>query len=262
MVWFAIGGPPMTLALKHGMERLHYSKAPITEAIIDFRVKPREGLTLSDVEQVHRGEEQSFPDVKRYAVVRAMIEGGERISASAEKDETGFVFTSTETKRVMQARIDGFTFSQMAPYHTWESFREEGRRLWTLYRERVSPIEVKRLAVRYINRFDLPGTKIELKDYFRTSPEVSPDLHQPMSAFFLRVMFPQEELKGQLIINQTIIPPSTPGVTSVVLDIDLYREIDVPDREEEIWQFFEQLHDRKNYVFEACITEPTRELIR
>lgn len=244
------------------MERLHYSKAPITEAIIDLRVKPREGLSLSDVEQVRRGEEQSYPDVRHFAIAHGHFEVGERVGASATQQETGFVFSSADKKQVVQTRIDGFTFSRLAPYETWESFRDEGRRLWTLYRERVSPAEVRRLAVRYINRFDLPGTQIELKDYFRTTPEVSPDLHQLMSGFFMRVVIPQEELKGQLIINQTIVPPANPAVLSVVLDIDLFREIEVPNSEDEIWQFFEQLHDRKNNVFEACITERAREIIR
>lgn len=244
------------------MERLHYGKAPITEAIIDLRVKPREGLTLSDIEQVRRGEEPAYPEVRRFAIAHGHIEVGERVGASATKEETGFVFSDADQKQVVQTRIDGFTFSRLAPYDTWESFRDEGRRLWTLYRERVCPTEVMRLAVRYVNRFDLPGSPVELKDYFRTSPEVSPDLHQLMSGFFLRVMIPQEDLKGHLIINQTRAPHANPEVLSVVLDIDLFREIEVPNREDEIWQFFEQLHDRKNDVFEACITERARELIR
>ncbi len=252
----------MTLGLERNMERLHYSKAPITEAIIDLRVFPREGLTLSDIEQVRRGEEQSYPDVKRVAIAHGHFEVGVRIGASATTKETGFVFTSGDQRQIVQTRMDGFTFSRLAPYETWDSFRDEARRLWTLFRDRANPIEIKHLAVRYVNRFDLPGTRIELKDYFRTCPEVSPDLPQPMIGFFLRVLIPQEDLQAQLIINQTIIPPLTEGITSVVLDIDLFREVDVPNTENEMWEFFERLHVRKNDIFEACITDQARELIR
>ncbi len=39
------------------MDQRQYSKAPITEAIIDLRVKPREGVTLATVEKVRAGED-------------------------------------------------------------------------------------------------------------------------------------------------------------------------------------------------------------
>ncbi len=244
------------------MERAHYSHAPITEAIIDLRVTPREGLTLSTVENARCGEEQSYPEVQRVTTAHGQFEIGDKIAASATQQHTGYVFASADKKQVVQTRLDGFTFSRLAPYEQWEPFRDEARRLWSLYRERVGPAEVTRLAVRYINRFDLPGAKIELKDFFRTTPEISPDLPQLLSSFFLRMVIPQDDLHGHLLINQTIVPPGKPDVTSVVLDIDLFRDLELPNNEEEIWRFFEQLHTRKNDVFEACITDRARELIR
>ncbi len=71
----------------------------------------------------------------------------------------------------------------------------------------------------------------------------------------------KEELKAQVLINQTVIPPAREGVVSVALDIDLFRIEDVPNSEREIWECFEHLHDSKNQIFEACITDKTRELI-
>lgn len=244
------------------MRGVHYSRAPITEAIIDLQVKPRGGLTLSDVERVRSGEESSYPEIKRFAIAHGQFEVGERLVASAQQEHTGYGFTSADQKQVVQVRIDGFTFSRLAPYEHWTAFRDEARRLWLLYRERVVPDEILRIALRYINRFDLPGPRIELKDYFRTTPEISPELPQSLSGFFLRLVIPQDDLKGQLLINQTIAPPAKPDVVSVILDIDLFRNSDVPNDETAIWDYFELLHDRKNHVFEACITDRARELIR
>lgn len=83
-----------------------------------------------------------------------------------------------------------------------------------------------------------------------------------MNGFFMRVAIPQDDLKGVLLINQTIVPPPKPEVTSVVLDIDLFRETDVSTDEQSVWEFFEKLRERKNEVFEACITDNARRLIR
>jgi len=56
-------------------------------------------------------------------------------------------------------------FSQSAPYACWEQFQNEGRRLWNLFRARLTPIVVARLAVRYINRNDVSVRSFDLKDY-------------------------------------------------------------------------------------------------
>ena len=55
---------------------------------------------------------------------------------------------------------------------------------------------------------------------------------------------------------------SAPRTASVALDIDLFRAEDLPDDDGQRRRLFEELRCRKNEVFEACITEKTRELIR
>jgi uncharacterized protein (TIGR04255 family) len=240
----------------------HYLNAPITEAIIDLRVQPRTGLKLEELEQVVSGEEFAYPkrDGMFEVVGKMEVHSGVSASASVGQTQTGFKFTSDDAKHIWQSRRNGFTFSRLAPYESWQPFRDEACRLWTRYRKQFEPLSIVRLAVRYINRIDIPGDGIELKDYFRTSPEVSEDLPQRLAGFFMQLRIPQEDLQGQLLINQTIVPPANEGVVSVVLDVDLFRSDDVPNDEPGIWRFFEELHVRKNEVFEACITNKTREL--
>ena len=241
---------------------MHYKRAPITEAIIDLRVDPCANVGLHAVEEVGVREAAAYPEFHKIAIARSQIEVGNRVSASAVQEQTGFSRVSLDKKQVFQSRLDGFTFSRLAPYESWEPFRDEARRLWSAYREMVRPAAISRLAVRYVNRFDLPGKCVELKDYFRTGPEISADLPQTMNGFFLRLLLPQEDLQGQVIINETIIPPAVPDSVSVVLDIDLFRDQAIPQDEEEIWKYFELFRDRKDAVFNACITDRAKELIR
>lgn len=238
-----------------------YSKAPITEAIIDFQVKLPGNVSLADLERVGSGEKLAYPRKKITTIARGRVEFGERIGTTASQEHTGFLFISEDEKQIFQSRRDGFTLSRLAPYLGWDLLQKEARRLWSIYKEVVKPETIGRLAVRYINRFDVPGDRFETKDYFRTGPELSSELPQVLSGFFLRIQSPQPDVGGQLIINQTIIPPAKPNVTSVVLDIDLYRDEDVPQGDNEIWSLLEQFHQHKNVVFEACITARSRELI-
>jgi len=240
----------------------HYSKAPITEAIIEIRWQLKAGTTLADFERIHEAEKGTYPAVRKRLQALGLMELGPRVTASASQEQTAFLYISADEKQIYQARLDGFAFSRLAPYESWQPFQAEARRLWNIHREALKPVAITRLAVRYINRLDLPGERVEMKDYFRLSPEVPPELPQSMSGFLLRVQLPQEDLKAQLVVNQTIIPPVKPQSVAVILDLDLFRDNDVPNDDNDIWAFFESLHERKNEVFENCITNPTRELIR
>ncbi len=239
-----------------------YQRAPITEAIIDLQVKQRKGATLADVECVRTGEEQRYVERREVAVASVELQLGADAQGPPSRELIGIACASQDHRQVFQSRLNGFTFSRLTPYESWEPFCGEARRLWTIYRERVKPAQVTRLAVRYINRFDLSGPPVELKDFFRTTLEISPDLPQKIDGFFVRVLIPQGDLHAQLLINQTNVQSPAPSVVSVVLDIDLFRDFDVPNDEDSIWGFFEKLRVRKDEVFEACITDRARELIQ
>lgn len=243
--------------------QLPYPNAPITEAIIDIRVQLPEGTGVAELERVHEGLEAAYPTKRKRMQAEFHGEMGERgATAAARSKHIGYLFRSRDEKLVFQARLDGFTMSRLAPYESWDPFRDEARRLWNVYRSVLKPIRVTRLAVRYINRLDLPFPVTELKDYLRTVPEVSSDLPQELAGYFMQLRIPQEDINSVLLINQAIIEPAEPGVASVVLDIDVFRVDDPPTDEKDIWDFFEVLRECKNHVFEACITPKARELFK
>lgn len=241
----------------------HYPKAPITEALIDLRVELPQGTVVGDLERVQNGLENAYPTKKDriHAEFQGQI-GKEGAAAVARSKHDGYVFTSQDEKQVFQARLDGFTISRLAPYESWQPFRDEAQRLWDVYRSIAKPTKVTRLAVRYINRLDLPLPVADLKDYLRTVPEVSPALPQNLAGYFMQLRIPQEDIKSLLVVSQAIIEPARPGVASVALDNDILRVDEIPADEDGIWEFFEVLRRRKNEVFEASITDQARELFK
>ena len=73
------------------------------------------------------------------------------VSQSSAGGPDGYLFTSVDGRQVVQARLDGFTFSRLKPYDKWESLRDEARELWQHYVQIASPETVTRVALRYIN---------------------------------------------------------------------------------------------------------------
>lgn len=239
-----------------------YPKAPITEAIIDLRVALPSGVDVNQLNEVYKGQESAYPVIEQLHTGYGQWQFGTQVSATAGSQPVGFLSRTEDGTQVYQARLDGLTVSRLAPYQGWAIFRTEARRLWDAYRLTVKPLRIFRLAVRYVNRLDLPLPIQDFKDYLRTVPEVSLDLPQGLSGYFMQVAIPLEDIKSLALINETIIEPAAPGVLSVVLDIDVFRTQDLLLDESAIWDFFEQLHVRKNEVFEACITDRARELFQ
>jgi len=239
----------------------HYSRAPITEAIIDLKVNFPEGFSVDNLEAIHTLISDHFPFKEPIYTSSFVFQPGPTPKVNANQQQNGFMFRSEDGLRVFQAALSGFTFSQLAPYETWEHFRDEAKHLWEIYNNTCKPLNVTRAAIRYVNRLDLPGPSLDFKDYLRTVPEVAPDLPQGLSAFFMQLQIPQTDLNCMLIINEGLVPPASPGLVSVLLDFDLFREQIWRSDDEEIWSFLEALRHRKNLAFEASITEKTRGLI-
>ncbi len=239
-----------------------YSKAPLSEAVLDIRVELPDEIALRDLRGVQIGEEEMYPRQEDNVLVVGQMSMGSQIGASAQQTHNGYRFVSHDNRQIFQARLDGFTFSRLSPYETWESFRNEARRLWEIYRPIAKPKIIKRIALRYINRLDLPLPIKDFKDYLKTIPEISPDMSQGLSGYFMQLQLPQSDLEAMLHINQTLIPPPGPNLVSVVLDLDLFCKDNIPSEDIDIWKQFEVLRNRKNEVFEACITNKTRRLIR
>ncbi len=241
---------------------LRFSKSPLTEAVLDIQVKPRDELTLIALEDIQKGHEAEYPtrQNRMYFQSEFSIDPDKPLSI-ASRSQIGYNFVSVDERQIVQVGLNGFTFNRLVPYESWETFSAEARVWWNIYRNIAKPEAIIRLAVRYINRLDLPLPVEDLKDYLKTVPEISGDLSQELSGYFMQLRLPQDDIEGNLILSEALIAPVKPNAISVVLDIDLFRDSKIPNNEEAIWEYFEQLRIKKNIIFLACITERTKELI-
>ena len=240
----------------------HYPKAPITEAVIDLRVLPSSALSVGDLAKVREEEGAAYPTMHELNTMQGQMLFGTEVSASAHKEHVGFLFRSSDGTKIHQAHVNGFSMSQLAPYPHWDEFRSEARRRWNIYCSVAKPAKIVRAGVRYINRIDIPLPLNDFGDYLQTGPHLSPHLPQGLSNYFMQLEIPLENIKSLATINETIIQPAKPDVVSIVLDIDIFRTDELPDSDDGVWAFIEQLREVKNDLFEACITDKARELFQ
>lgn len=247
-------------------EHHHYARAPIQEAVIEIRCSVPEDVTVDALASLGAqldGYEEARPG---FEVEQQVDFSGEQIVASAQGRTIGHLFRRRDGRRVIQARLDRLLYAWLHPYDRWESLEREALEAWSKYQSVAKPDRIVRLGVRYVNRIDVDSGSIEIKDYIRTSPDISPYLPQMLSGYFMQVVTPLDREGRTATITTTLVEPPNPDATSLLLDIDTYQDIDIDcggeDVDTRLTEALDSLRRAKNYVFEACITDATRGLIR
>lgn len=228
---------------------------------MDIRASLPDGTEKALLATVGQRVVDEFPIIEERWEYAGRITLGPQADVQTQGDKKfeGYIFcTSDKKNHQFQSRMTGFTYNKLAPYDRWESFRNKAKELWLIYRELVRPTRVTRIALRYVNRITIPRTRVELQEYFRTYPEISSDLPQELQQFVMRLQLPQPDLGAIAQVHQATLPSR--GATSILLDIDVFKQDNIPEDEEEMWLYLEQLRLRKNKIFESCLTAKTREL--
>lgn len=241
--------------------RQHLARAPIAEALIDIRVLPHEGVAAAAFESLRNRLSDVYPMAFPMRSLRARFEVNQRRVEAPSQIETeiGWRLQTKGRDSVAQFRVDGFTFNKLRPYTTWEEVFSEAYRLWRLYIESAKPLDVTRLAVRYINRLHLPAPA-QLREYLEAPPVLPPPIPQTIREFLTRVVVFDPERSTSAIITQAVEAALDPTVTQVLLDIDAFREATITPEDPLMPQMFEQLRRLKNDIFFASITEKTVEM--
>lgn len=242
-------------------KQTHLEKAPITEALIDIRIKIREDLTVKQIESIYNSISDQYPDKKARRKWEGKFEfkkGEPPVSSGAETID-GYIFTSNDKKQIFQARLDGFTFSRLKPYETWEQLRDEAHRLWHIYKEVTSP-EITRVALRYINKMEIPRSSMDFSEYLIAAPIVPEGLPQGVSSFLTRVVIHEPTIDAAAIITQALEQVVNPNLIPIILDIDVFKQKSEGISEKDTWDTLEKLRHFKNKIFFESITETTKEI--
>jgi len=235
------------------------SKSPLREAIIDFRVAPREGLTADSLEAARELVESDYPTTERQWLVEGQIQLSDENALpppEAKRRLHGLFFRSEDGTLVVQFRLDGFTFNQLQPYTDWETVFPEAIRLWKIYLDITRATHVTRLATRYINaiKCDLP---LDPPAFFTAPPRLPPNIPNELAGFIVRTTTTDSKTGIWVQLTQVLEEIIAGKHVTIVMDIDVFKPVESlkSDEEDTINASFAQLREMKNRVFFESITE-------
>lgn len=252
------------------------ARTPIVEALIDLRISGRTDSAVDGLKHLCADIVSTYPRCEQLTLGQAQISLAPSPADShvlQDRRLFGFRLTSADGKHVAVLTEEGFTFSRLQPYDRWESLRSEAQLLWDRYSEVVKPDKISRVALRYINRLDIPPSFRDLKDYLTAPPEVPARLPQVLGGFLTQILIPLERIGATATITQQLearnfarfmfrrqkgLADSEP--ISLLLDIDVFKAVELDPSSREAWELADQMRDEKNVIFFESITEKMEDL--
>jgi uncharacterized protein (TIGR04255 family) len=234
-------------------EPRHLTRAPITEGLIDFRVEAPADVNVDRL-LAAIADRGNFGYTAKGPIVRSEFGFSlEARQAHASSTSIGVRLHSPDERHVALLSIEGFTFSRLEPYQSWEDLLREARPLWEGYVQCLGPGSITRAATRYINNLRLPST--ELEHFLHLAPRLPEGLPPAMSGFLQRYVLQDPQTEATVLLTEAL-PEASPGPpVPVILDVDAFRAMRFPMNEQAAWQYLEQLRVLKNRVFFKCLTE-------
>jgi uncharacterized protein (TIGR04255 family) len=244
----------------------HLPNAPITEAVIDFQVKPKKGLALTDIEKAFSSLSFGYyikGRISEGSVTFGQTAEGQPLSASSASSVVGLRLHSQNEKYVLQVRCDRFTLSRLPPYEDWDSLIAETKRLWALYLELLAPVSVVRIATRFINNLRLPMHEGDLfKLYINEFIDVPQGIPQAVESFLQRFQLSDPGSGARVILTLALNELAPDGIAPVILDIDAFKLTSINPTDNYIWDELAALKDLKNASFFQTLTQKAVELYR
>lgn len=240
---------------------------PIVEAVLDIECDLPPGQQLSALEGPARDcFRDRYPKVKTQFVQEHQIASkpGEPPNVSVRHSTEAFRFLQEDGKQLVQVRVSGFSFNRLAPYTGLDDYLPEIERTWRLYLALASPIQIRLIRLRYINRIFLPvaPVRLQLDDYLRLGPQMPEEETFALLSFFNQHTA-VENGTGHLV--NVVLTAQAPKGDKYSVTFDncvVAQESNDPQNWPWILAKVQALRALKNRIFRGTLTEKCLDLFR
>lgn len=151
---------------------------PIIEAVLDIDC---DFSTPPDPQKIEKAARKSL--AKSYPKLRPIYIQDHRVEATEDKKVKysveggihGLQFLKEDEKQLVQFRLPGFSFNRLSPYSSLDDYLPQIRKAWSLYSKLTSPVQVRLIRLRYINRVLLPlkNGAVDIGEYILNGPRLA-----------------------------------------------------------------------------------------
>jgi uncharacterized protein (TIGR04255 family) len=240
---------------------------PIVEAVFDVDCDLPPGFDLAELERPSRERfGDQYPRSRTQFIREYKIEANVNapLNASSRPAIQAFQFLHNDERQLVQLRVQGFSFNRLAPYSGLDDYLPEIERTWRIYVDLVSPVQIRAVRLRYINRILLPMTSntLDLDEFLKIGPRLPDEDSLKLTGFLIQQAAIENNTNHNINLVLTDQAPANEKLP-VILDITvtspaIIEPADWPSMRRSI----ESLRGLKNRVFLNMLTSKCIELFR
>lgn len=247
------------------MSPMLYKHPPITEAVIGISFSSP--IKQTDISSVNKKFHIHYPHHQPVSNFDVAVELSNnqvnKPTTNINKKEDGHRLSTADMTQLLVLWPSSFSLSQLAPYPGWDDFLARFVRDWSVWKRTVGFQTISRVGVRYINRIDIPVTDsiAKYEEFLNVYPKL-PDSLDPILGYAVQVASELKDIDCLLKINSAVVPSPILDHVSFVIDLDISKETDPPQSDNDIYDLLNKIRVQKNAVFETCISSRARELFQ
>ena len=235
------------------------TRPPIVEALVDLQASvpgdPEMFKALADELK------DEFPNKEQLRNFEAKIEikDGKLVPPRIDDAAFGGIRVANVDRTIyVQFRPNGFTLNNLTVYMGGDQFIDKAMTLWEMLVERAKPEIVSRVALRYINRLELPLTRgDEFTQYLTSSPDLPEGAPQQVSQFLSRIVGHDEQRQATAVVIQQLKEQQAGQSIRITVDVDVFRTGRFPVDSAALREILGLLRMLKNETFFSLLTDET-----
>jgi uncharacterized protein (TIGR04255 family) len=238
----------------------NYRRPPITECV--FEIRFLDACSNKELTRLKDLYSKSYPSVDELRTFQIKIGDDKKPEPGVL---VGYKLTSQDATNVLMLNYRSLGVSRLAPYLGWDDLLERSKKNFDIFVKVAGLRQPTRIAARYINRVDIPARMLKdraAKSFFNVGIAYPSDLTDESGDYSFAVKFMEKRTGADIRLQVGVLEPVLLDHFSFAIDIDASFETDLPIRADGLWTKAEALHEAKNIVFEASITDEARELFK
>lgn len=241
-----------------------YRAPPITEALVELRFQGSRPWDTQLLAAMHTRFVAEYGGASRQTgqLQLAAHLAGDAVLTHGQMNMDMVLLPTADGRAVVGLGADRLSVHVVEPYPGWTSFRPRIAAALEAWREVAAPTGVLAVSVRYIDRIKIPAGGGSLQDYFPLLPRRPEAAPAQMQAFHVVTQSYDPELDYSAVLTMASALPE--GEKLVMLyDLNVLRVRQDPGIGlDVVMDQVDFLHDRQKLIFEASITNKTRELFQ
>ena len=246
---------------------LNLVSPPIVEAVLDIECDMPPMFDLPALEGA-AGDlfRDRYPKLRQQYMQALRVEGiaDGMPNVTARQGIQAFQFRQDDEKQLVQVRAQGFSFNRLAPYSGLDTYMSEIERTWHLFAELVSPVQVRLVRLRYINRVLLPlvDGRVVLDEYLTVGLRLPDEERLTFIGFLNQHSMVEADTGNQVNVALTTQSPEE-GRLPLIFEIEV---VSTGNADPGDWPWIgsriHSLRALKNRIFANTLTDKCLNLFR